>query len=108
MRIPVKLFKTLTVNLLKKNVMIENAIEQIAGIMNTFPDIKEIKITSKNHITIFWGYTELKAKTFTDSIDLLEWCEKNLKSTLDDVRPKNIITALFNRLKKNRNTLNLE
>jgi hypothetical protein len=85
--------------------MIEDAIEQIAGIMNTFPDIKEIKITSKNRITIFWGDQELQAKTFTDSIDLLEWCEINLKSTLDDVRPKNFITSLFNRLKKNRKSL---
>jgi hypothetical protein len=53
--------------------MIEDAIEEIAGIINTFPDIKEIKITSKNRITIFWGDQELEAKTFTDSIDLLEW-----------------------------------
>ncbi|UAM97951.1 hypothetical protein K8354_16940 [Polaribacter litorisediminis] len=85
--------------------MIENAIEQIAGIMNTFPDIKEIKISSKNRFTIFWGNQELQSETFTDSIDLLEWCEKNLKSTLDDVKPKNFITSLFNRLKKNRNKL---
>jgi hypothetical protein len=85
--------------------MIEDAIEQIAGIINTFPDIKEIKITSKNRITIFWGNQELQVETFTNSIDLLEWCEKNLKSTLDDVRPKNFITSLFNRLKKKRKTL---
>ena len=52
--------------------MTEDAIEQIAGIMNTFPDIKEIKITSKNRFTIFWGNQELQAKTFTDSIDLQE------------------------------------
>jgi hypothetical protein len=88
--------------------MIEDAIEQISGIINTFPDIKEIKIISKNRITIFWGNQELQAETFTDSIDLLEWCEINLKFTLDDVRPKNIITALFNRLKKNRNILDLK
>jgi hypothetical protein len=85
--------------------MIEDAIKQIAGIMNTFPDIKEIKITSKNRVTIFLGKQELQEETFTDSIDLLEWCEKNLKSTLDDVRLKNFITSLFDRLKKNRKTL---
>ncbi|WP_302850525.1 hypothetical protein [Polaribacter litorisediminis] len=28
--------------------MMQDAIGQIAGIMNTFPDIKEIKITRKN------------------------------------------------------------
>jgi hypothetical protein len=85
--------------------MIEDAINHIAGIINMFPDIKEITIRSKNRITIFWGDKHLQAKTFTNSIDLLEWCENNLKSTLDDVKPKNIITALFNRLKKNRKTL---
>jgi hypothetical protein len=85
--------------------MIEDAINHIAGIINMFPDIKEITIRSKNRITIFWGDQEPQAKTFTNSIDLLEWCEKNLKSTLDDVRPKNFITSLFNRLKKNRKTL---
>jgi hypothetical protein len=85
--------------------MIEDAINQIAGIINIFPDIKEITIRSKNRFTIFWVDQELQAKTFTNSIDLLEWCEKYLKSTLDDVKPKNIITALFNRLKKNRKTL---
>jgi hypothetical protein len=58
--------------LFKKKHMIEDAIEQIAGIMNTFPDIKEIKITSKDHITILCGDKGLQAKTFTDSVDLLE------------------------------------
>jgi hypothetical protein len=65
--------------------MIEDAINQIAGIINMFPDIKEITIISKNRITVFWGDQQLQAKTFTNSIDLLEWCEKNLKSTLDDI-----------------------
>ncbi|MFT4803119.1 MAG: hypothetical protein ACJA2M_000591 [Polaribacter sp.] len=75
--------------------MLEDAIEENAGIMNTFPDIKEIKITSKTSITIFWGKQELQAEAFTYFIDLLEWCEKNLKSTLDDVKPKNFITSLL-------------
>jgi hypothetical protein len=87
--------------------MLENAINQIAGIINIFSDIKEITIKSKNNITIYWDEDdiELHAKTFTNSIDLLEWCEINLKSTLDNVRPKNFITSLFDRLKKNRKTL---
>jgi hypothetical protein len=80
--------------------MLETAIEEITGIINIFPDIKKITITSKNHITIFLGGQELKAETFTNSIDLLEWYEKNLKSTLDDVTPKNRITSFFYRLKK--------
>jgi hypothetical protein len=88
--------------------MLEAEIEQIVGITNTFHDSKEIKITSKNRLTIFWGKQELQAETFTDSIDLLEWFEKNLKSTLDDVRLKNIIASLLNRLRKNRNVLDFE
>jgi hypothetical protein len=67
--------------------MIEEAINQTAGIINTFLDIKEITITSKNRITIFYGNQELQAETFTNSIDLLEWCEKNIKSPLDDITP---------------------
>jgi hypothetical protein len=80
--------------------MLEDAIKQITGIINIFPDINKITITSKNKITIFWGNQELQAKTFTNSIDLLDWCEKNLKSPLDDVTPKNIIVSFFNRLRK--------
>jgi hypothetical protein len=80
--------------------MIEDAINQIAGIINMFPDIKEITIISKNRITVFWGDQQLQAKTFTNSIDLLEWCEKNLKSTLDDITPENMIASFFNRFKK--------
>jgi hypothetical protein len=80
--------------------MLEDAINQIAGIINIFPDIKEITITSKNRITIFYGNQELQAETFTNSIDLLEWCEKNLKSTLDDITPENMIASFFYRFKK--------
>jgi hypothetical protein len=55
--------------------MLEAEIEQILGITNTFHDSKEIKITSKNRFTIFWGDQELQSKTFKNSIDLLKWCE---------------------------------
>jgi hypothetical protein len=85
--------------------MLQDSINDMAGITNIFPDIKEFTITNKNHVTIFLGDQELKAKTFTNSFDLLEWYEINLKSILDDIRPKNIITSLFYRLKKNRKTL---
>ena len=80
--------------------MLQDSINDMAGITNIFPDIKEFTITNKNHVTIFLGDQKLKAKTFTNSFDLLEWCEINLKSTLDDVRHKNIIAHLFYRLKK--------
>lgn len=61
--------------------MLEDAIKQINGIINIFPDIKEITITSKNHITVFWRDKELQAESFTNSINLLEWFEENLKPT---------------------------
>jgi hypothetical protein len=80
--------------------MLEDAINQIAGIINIFPEIKEITIKSKNNIIIFWGDIELEAKTFTNAIELLEWCERNLKSTLDDITPKNKRACFFYRLKK--------
>jgi hypothetical protein len=85
--------------------MIKDAINQIAGIISMSPDIKEITIRSKNRITIFYGNQELQAETFTNSIDLLEWCEKNLKSPLDDITSKNIIASFFYRFKKNRKTI---
>ena len=109
LRIPVKFFKTLTVNLLKKYTMLENAINQIARIMNIFPEIKEITIKSKNNITIYWDKDDivLHEKTFTNSVKLLEWCEKNLKSTLDSTTPKNKIGSFLYRFKKRRNSIDI-
>jgi hypothetical protein len=85
--------------------MLQDSINDMAGITNIFPVNKKITTTSKNHVTIFLGDQKLKAKTFTNSFDLLEWCEINIKATLDDVRHKNVITSLFKHLKKNRKTL---
>jgi len=59
--------------------MLEDAIKQISEIINVFPDIKEITITSKNHITIYWKNQERDAESFTNTIDLLGRCEENLK-----------------------------
>jgi hypothetical protein len=80
--------------------MIEDAINQIAGIINMFPDIKEITITSKNRITIFYGNRELQAETFINSIDLLEWCEENLKSPLNNVTIKDKVRDFLDFFKK--------
>jgi hypothetical protein len=80
--------------------MIEDAINQIAGIINMFPDIKEITIRSKNRITIFWGDQELQVKTFINSIDLLEWCEENLKSPLNNVTIKDKVRDFLDFFKK--------
>ena len=89
--------------------MLENAINQIARIMNIFPEIKEITIKSKNNITIYWDDDDivLHEKTFTNSVKLLEWCEKNLKSTLDDIKPKNKIASFLYRFKKKRNRIDI-
>jgi hypothetical protein len=86
--------------------MLEDAINQIDGIINIYPVIKKITITSKNQITVFWNTQELQSKNFTNSIDLLEWCEKNLKSTLDNETPKNMITSFYYSLKKDKSNHN--
>jgi len=80
--------------------MLENAINQIAGIMNIFPEIKEITIKSKNHITIFIHNEEPQAETFTNSIELLEWCEENLKSPLNNMTFKEKVRGFINYFKK--------
>jgi hypothetical protein len=80
--------------------MLEDAINQIAGIINMFPDIKEITITSKNRITILFGNRELQAETFTNSVELLEWCEENLKSPLNNVTIKDKVRYFLDFFKK--------
>jgi phage FluMu gp28-like protein len=85
--------------------MLEDAINNIAGIIDLFPDIKEIKIKNKHHITIFMEKNEIKEETFINSVDLLEWCEENLKSTLDDIKPNNKIASFFYRIVKKRKVL---
>jgi hypothetical protein len=57
----------------------EDAINEISELISFFPKIEKISIKSKEHITIFWQFeNKLLKKTFTNSIDLLEWCEENL------------------------------
>ena len=89
--------------------MLENAINEIAKIITIFPEIKEITIKSKNNITIYWDEDDivLHEKTFTNSVKLLEWCEKNLKSTLDSTTPKNKIGSFLYRFKKRRNSIDI-
>jgi hypothetical protein len=57
----------------------ENAINEIAGILNYFSKIDKIAITNKERVTIFWqSEGKFLEKTFSNSIDLLEGCEDNL------------------------------
>tara|TARA_R110001592_G_scaffold36589_3_gene123018 strand:- start:28 stop:282 length:255 start_codon:yes stop_codon:yes gene_type:complete len=80
--------------------MLEDAINQIAGIINSFPEIKEITIKNKNHITIFIQNEKLQAETFSNSVELLEWCEENLKSPLNNVTIKNKVRDFLDFFKK--------
>jgi hypothetical protein len=84
--------------------MLEDAINQIAEIIKIYPEINQITITSKNNITFYFVDKEQHSKTFTNSVDLLEWCEENLKSPLDEA-PKNKIVSFFYRIVKKRNAL---
>ena len=57
----------------------QDAINQILGIMNCFPDIYKIGIVDHDNIIVYYSDTEFKEKSFTNAIELLEWCEQNLE-----------------------------
>lgn len=80
--------------------MLEDGINKVAEIINIFPEIEEITIKNKNHITIFIQNDEQQAETFTNSIELLEWCEENLKSPLNNVTIKDKVRDFLNYFKK--------
>lgn len=79
--------------------MLEDAINQVVGIIKIYSDIIQITIVSKNSITILLKDKQQNVKTFKDSVELLEWCEQNLKSTFD-LKPKNKIASFFDSFKK--------
>jgi hypothetical protein len=57
----------------------EDAINEIAGIISVSPKIDKISITNNDHVTIFWQSEEiLLEKKITNLINLLDWCEDNL------------------------------
>lgn len=67
----------------------QDAINQIVGIMDSFYGISQIGIVHYNHIIVYYHYdvkvkkgfeTVFKEDYFVSPVDLLEWCEKNLKS----------------------------
>jgi hypothetical protein len=59
--------------------MLQDAINQISVIINLFPIINKIAIHENDYITIYYFDKEYHEKSFIDAIDLLEWCEQNLK-----------------------------
>lgn len=57
----------------------QDAIDQILGIMSCFPDIYKIGIVDHDNIIVYYSDTEFKEKSFINAIELLEWCEENLE-----------------------------
>jgi hypothetical protein len=58
--------------------MLQDSVNQISEIINLFPIICKIAIHEKDYITIYYSDTEYHEKTFTNAIELIEWCEENL------------------------------
>jgi hypothetical protein len=58
----------------------QDAINQILGIMSCFPNIYKIGIVDHNNIIVHYSIgQEFKEKSFINGIELLKWCEENLK-----------------------------
>jgi hypothetical protein len=81
-----KLLQNIDCKFVKKEPMLETAIEEITGIINIFPDIKKITITNKNHITVFLGRQVSKIESKNDKIYLhpaiswVKYAENEIKS----------------------------
>jgi hypothetical protein len=60
--------------------MLQDAINQISGIINLFPIIYKIAIHEKDYFTIYYFNKDYHEKSFINAIDLLEWCEQNLQT----------------------------
>ena len=56
----------------------EDAINQIVSTINYFPSIYRISISKSNEIVVHWKGKEKHKKKFTDTFELLVWCENNL------------------------------
>ena len=62
--------------------MLEDAINQILEIINSYPNIYKFAIEDKDkyNITIYYSDTEFYEKRFTNAVDLFEWSEQNLQT----------------------------
>ncbi|WP_417200082.1 hypothetical protein [Bizionia sp.] len=56
----------------------QDAINEILGIMSCFPAIYKIGIVDHNNIIVYYSDTTFKKKSFSNAIELLGWCEENL------------------------------
>jgi len=61
----------------------QDAINEIVGIMEFFPAVYKIQIVDRDHIILCCSDPVFTEKPFTSAIDLLEWCENNLDKKND-------------------------
>jgi hypothetical protein len=71
--------------------MLQDAVNQLSRIIKIYPNIYKVSIHDTDQITIYYYYkivnnedttartTIYKEKTFTNTNDLMPWCEQNLK-----------------------------
>ena len=57
----------------------QDAVEQISEIISCFPKIYKIGIIHKNNIIVYYSDTDFREKSFTNTVELLKWCEENLQ-----------------------------
>lgn len=59
--------------------MLQDAIDQIAELLNNYPDAINITVVEKNDIWLtYMKDNSFNKKEFDNSIELLEWMEQNL------------------------------
>ncbi|SEC66018.1 hypothetical protein SAMN04489761_3427 [Tenacibaculum sp. MAR_2009_124] len=60
--------------------MLEEAINEIKKHMDSYPDIYKFSIV--DDITIYYTLEEYEQKSFSNTIELIAWCENNLEQKL--------------------------
>jgi len=56
-----------------------DAINEIVGMLNVFPQIFKFEIVDVDNFSIHYSIgDEFYQKQFSDTVKLLEWCENNL------------------------------
>ncbi|MCT8340515.1 hypothetical protein MG296_10655 [Flavobacteriaceae bacterium TK19130] len=64
--------------------MLEDAINTIVDIMDAFPGVYKISVIEKNDIHLHWCDEEFHEEEFTNSVELLEWCEKKFNGEAEN------------------------
>lgn len=60
----------------------QDAINEISGIIECFHEVYKISIIHESNITIHYVRNGYYKKRFINSVELLEWCEENLTQTI--------------------------